>query len=220
MAKKKLEAHGGQTHLAELRRIEDASGIAIRRYRNEDLVCEFTAKLMVLSTACFPNATPESRNFTIMFSDVIYVATKMPGGEIVAMMGAGAPFELRDRAYSYWPLVAVAESERGRGLFQRLAYHGIMNGLAIGTTGIILDTQNANVEYAITRSISRIIDEGHLQGYEINRKVRPKYFKNGPIAGAAPLVSRSREINAEYAILNTDRGDAFKLEILLMPKRA
>ncbi len=195
--------------------------IVINVYPIKSLDGEFIERLTDFNQLCFPPCTREDCKADMTErSDFVHVAVDRGSGEIIGIAGEAAITSEGRGVHTYLSFSGVAESARGRGVYQKMVRSRIMHSLSEGITEIMIHTQNANVENGIRHALDKLAAEGILEGYEISRKINPgrmgKYGVARP-AGSAPLESRYQELNKEYEALNADNGDAFEITIRIKP---
>ncbi len=216
------EPHKGRQDLTRFLRTEN-SDIEITSYKVKDLGREYIELLTDLNQACFPPCTREDcRSDITERSNIVHVAAYKGTGLPVGLAGEMTVMEGGQKC-AYLSFAAVAESERGKGVYQQLAYARIMNAVSRGIMLVRVDTQNANIEYGIRKILDKIVSEGHIGGYEISRQIEPgrmQHYGVGRVAGDAPVKSKSDQLNREYEVLDVDRGDGFNITIRLATKKS
>jgi hypothetical protein len=187
--------------------------VEITRYKAGRIRGGLLEELVDFDSVCFPGYDRSDSRHEIVASDRVYVVRRTADGEIIGM----AAISMEGRT-AQWNTSSVAESERGKGIYQTMTYLRIMEGLTKGVRSISVQTQNANVEYGIERVLGRLVELGAIKTYTIGRE-EIKDFYGCRVAGNAGLDSSSERINLEYAKLDRRNGDAFELTITITPQK-
>lgn len=110
----------------------------------------------------------------------------------------------------YIAAVAVASSEQGQGLFNKLNKIVVEDGLNQGFTNITAYTQNPNVDKGMIVTLDTLKGERHFSGYTIMREKHEKHY-TGLLTRERQFSKTDESMNKIYAELNSEKGDAYFL---------